>query len=204
MLNVLYWLLVIELIGLVAFPLAFALLPRLSDRGYSVVKPLGLLLLSWFMWVVGSLHLVPTNPYTLWGVLALFSIPSGWYAYRSRGEIVEFVGRGCHIILISEGIFLLVYLAWVVYRAYDPSINTTEQPMDFALLNASVLANFFPPEDSWLRGSDVPYYYFGYLMMGNLTELTFIPTRISYNLALALVPALAATAAFGLVYNLIR
>ena len=78
MVNVLYWLLVIELIGLVAFPLAFALLPRLTDRGYSVAKPLGLLLLSWFMWVLGSLHLVPTNPYTLWGALGLFSIASGW------------------------------------------------------------------------------------------------------------------------------
>jgi len=204
LLNVLYWLLVIELIGLVAFPLAFAILPRLADRGYSVAKPLGLLLLSWFMWVLGSLRLVPTNPYTLWGALILFSIASVWYAYRRRKEIIEFIRRERHAILIGEGVFLLVYLAWVLYRAYDPSIDTTEQPMDFAFLNASVLANFFPPEDPWLRGSDVPYYYFGYLMMGNLTELTFIPSRISYNLALALLPALAATAALGLVYNLIR
>jgi uncharacterized membrane protein len=202
--NVLYWLLVIELIGLVAFPLAFAILPRLTDRGYSVAKPLGLLLLSWFMWMLGSLHLVPTNPYTLWTALFLASIASGWYAYCHREEIIEFVRRERHSILIGEGVFLLVYLAWVIYRSYDPSINTTEQPMDFAFLNASVIANFFPPEDPWLRGNDVPYYYFGYLMMGNLTELTFIPARISYNLALALIPALAAGAAFGLVYNLIR
>ena len=204
MVNVLYWLLVIELIGLVAFSLAFAILPRLADRGYSVAKPLGLLLLSWVMWMLGSLHLVPTNPYTLWAALFLSSIASGWYAYRRREEIIEFVRRERHSILIGEGVFLLVYLAWVVYRSYDPSINTTEQPMDFAFLNASVIANFFPPEDPWLRGNDVPYYYFGYLMMGNLTELTFIPARISYNLALALIPALAAAAAFGLVYNLIR
>ena len=204
MVNVLYWLLVIELIGLVAFPLAFALLPRLTDRGYTVAKPLGLLLLSWSLWMLGSLHLVPTNPYTLWGALALFSIAAGWYAYRRREEIIEFIRRERHTMLISEGVFLLVFLAWVIYRAYDPSIDTTEQPMDFAFLNASVIANFFPPQDPWLRGNDVPYYYFGYLMMGNLTELTFIPSRIAYNLALAIIPALAATAAFGLVYNLIR
>ena len=76
--------------------------------------------------------------------------------------------------------------------------------MDFAFLNASTLAGFFPPEDPWLRGGDVPYYYFGYLMMGNLTELTFIPSRISYNLALALIPAMGGMAAFGLTYNLAR
>ncbi len=204
MVSVLYWLLVIELIGFVAFPLAFAILPRLGDRGYSVAKPLGLLLLSWFMWVLGSLHLVPTNPYTLWGALVLFSVVSGWYAYLRREEIIEFIRRERQSILVGEGVFLLLYLVCVIYRSYDPSINTTEQPMDFAFLNASVLANFFPPEDPWLRGGDAPYYYFGYLMMANLTELSFVPTRISYNLALSLIPALAATAAFGLVYNLIR
>jgi YYY domain-containing protein len=204
MVNVLYWLLVIEIIGLIALPVAFALLPRLTDRGYLVAKPLGLLLLSWPLWFLGSLHLVPTTPYTLWGTLILFSVASVWYVLRHRGEFAEFIRRERHVILIGEGIFLLMYLAWVLYRAYDPSIDTTEQPMDFAFLNASVMANFFPPDDPWLRGHDVPYYYFGYLMMGNLTELTFIPSRISYNLALALIPALAATAAFGLVYNLIR
>ncbi len=202
--SVIYWLLVIELIGLVAFPLAFAILPRLADRGYSVAKPLGLLLLSWFMWALGSLHLVPTNPYTLWCALVLFSVISGCYAYRRREEIIEFIRLERHSILIGEGVFLLLYLVCVIYRSYDPSIDTTEQPMDYAFLNASVLANFFPPEDPWLRGSDVPYYYFGYLMMGNLTELSFVPTRISYNLSLAIIPSLAATVAFGLVYNLIR
>ena len=95
-------------------------------------------------------------------------------------------------------------MIWVVYRFFDPSINSTEKPMDFAFLNASILARYFPPEDPWLRGHDLPYYYFGYLMMGNLTELTFIPSRISYNLALALIPAMAGMAAFGLVYNLAR
>jgi YYY domain-containing protein len=202
--SALYWLLAIELIGLIAFPAAFALLPSLADRGYSVAKPLGLILLSWALWFLGSLHLVPTIWYTLWGALGLSALASGWYAYRRREEMLAFLRRERHAILIGEGVFLLLYLAWVIYRAYDPSINTTEQPMDFAFLNASLLASYFPPEDPWLRGSDLPYYYFGYLMMGNLTELTFIPSQISYNLALALIPAMAGAAAFGLVYNLIR
>ena len=204
MVNALYWLLAIELIGIVAFPLAFSLFSRLPDRGYSIAKPLGLLLLSWPMWMLGSLNLVPTTPYTLWGALVLLALASGWYAYGRRREILDLFRRERHAILIGEGIFLLLYLAWVLYRLYDPSIDTTEKPMDFAFLNASRMASFFPPEDPWLRGHDISYYYFGYLMMGNLTELTFMPARISYNLALALIPALAGSAAFGLVYNLIR
>ena len=202
--NVLFWLLVIELVGLAAFPIAFALTSPLRDRGYSVAKPLGLILLSWPLWLLGSFNLLPNNAFALWGALALMAVVSGRIAYVRRAEMVAMLRRERHAILIAEGVFLLMFLAWVFFRSYDAAINTTEQPMDFAFLNAAVLADFFPPEDPWLRGGDVPYYYFGFLMMGNLTEMSFIPTRISFNLALALIPAMAASAAFGLAYNLIR
>ena len=202
--NVLLWLLAIELIGLAAFPIAFALTSPLRDRGYSVAKPLGLVLLSWPLWLLGSFNLLPSNAFVLWGALALMAVVSGRIAYVRRAEMAAMLRRERHAILIAEAVFLLMFLAWVFFRSYDAAINSTEQPMDFAFLNAAVLADFFPPEDPWLRGGDVPYYYFGYLMMGNLTEMTLIPTRISYNLALALIPAMAASAAFGLVYNLIR
>ncbi len=204
MANALTWLLAAELVGLIAFPLAFVLLPGLKDRGYSVAKPLGLILLSWPLWMLGSLRLVPTTPLTLWAALFLFAAVSGWVAVRRRAEMLEFLRRERRAILVGEGVFLFLYVIWAVYRFFDPSIDSTEKPMDFAFLNASILASYFPPEDPWLRGHDLPYYYFGYLMMGNLTELTFIPSRISYNLALALVPAMAGMAAFGLVYNLAR
>ena len=204
MVNALTWLLAAELIGLIAFPLAFVLFSGLKDRGYSVAKPLGLILLSWPLWMLGSLHIVPTTPLTLWAALGLFAVVSGWFAMRRRAEMLDFVRRERRALLLGEVVFLVLYGAWVVYRFYDPSIDSTEKPMDFAFLNASILAGFFPPEDPWLRGHDLPYYYFGYLMMGNLTELTFIPSRISYNLALALIPAMAGSAAYGLVYNLTR
>ncbi len=179
-------------------------MPALRDRGYAVAKPLGLILVSWPLWLLGSFNLVPTTTVTLWGALAVMALVSSWIAYVRREEMLALLRREGHAILIAEGVFLLMFLAWVAYRAYDPAIDSTEQPMDFAFLNASVLAGYFPPADPWLRGGDVPYYYFGYLLMGNLTEMTLIPTRVSYNLALALIPAMAASAAFGLVYNLIR
>ena len=154
--------------------------------------------------MLGSLHVVPTTPVTLWAALGLLAAVSGWIAWRRGEEMLAFVRRERGAILAAEAVFLLLYAAWVVYRAHDPNIDSTEQPMDFAFLNASILASYFPPEDPWLRGGDLPYYYFGFLMMGNLSEMTFIPSRISYNLALALVPAMGGMAAFGLVYNLAR
>ena len=70
--------------------------------------------------------------------------------------------------------------------------------MDFAFLNANIIADSFPPQDPWLSGNSISYYYFGYLISGNLSKLTGVPPSISYNLALSLLFALTAIGAFGL------
>ena len=59
MLNVLWWLITVEALGLAVFPLAFYLLRRLPDRGFSVTKPLGILLVGYIAWILGALNIVP-------------------------------------------------------------------------------------------------------------------------------------------------
>src|SRR3990172_839810 len=54
-----------------------------------------------------------------------------------------------------------------------------------------------------LSGSGVSYYYFGYVSQAMLGKLAAVPTSVAYNLGLAGTAALAATAAFGLAYNLV-
>ena len=51
MLHALTWLLAIELLGALTFPLTFLLLHRLPDRGFSVTRPVALLLVSYLLWV---------------------------------------------------------------------------------------------------------------------------------------------------------
>ena len=103
-----------------------------------------------------------------------------------------------------EAVFLAFFIGWAIFQAYDPAINHTEQPMDFAFLNGSIESTVGPPRDPWLSGASISYYYFGHWMMGVVSELTGIGSNITYNLALALIPALAAAAVFGLVLNLVR
>ena len=204
MLNVLLWLVAVEAIGLIAFPLCYYLLPRLKDRGFAVSKPLGILLLAYLSWILSVLHILPSLQLTVLAICIVLGSVSVWSAWKHRRELLEFVLRERVTLLVSEGIFLAVFVAWVVYRAYDPSISHTEQPMDFAFLNASIRSDLGPPEDPWLRGHAVSYYYFGYWMMGTLSKLTGITSNISYNLSLALVPAMSAIGIFGLVAGLVR
>ena len=204
MINALYWGLVVELVGLITFPFLFYLLPNIKDKGYSLSKVLGLLLFSWFLWIAGSIRLLPSSPLTLWLVLCILGVCSMFMAYQNRANIRRFLFLERHAIIFSELVFLLVYLFWINYKFHNPFINTTEQPMDFAIFNAVLRSDFFPPSDPWLSGYSVPYYYFGYLIMANIAELTFVPSFISYNLALSMIAALSATAIFGLSYNLIK
>ncbi|GAC1508066.1 MAG: hypothetical protein NVS2B16_04320 [Chloroflexota bacterium] len=48
---VLAWLFLLELLGLVAFPLTFVLFSRLVDRGFVIAKTVGLLLLGYVAWI---------------------------------------------------------------------------------------------------------------------------------------------------------
>ncbi|MDA0769613.1 MAG: DUF2298 domain-containing protein [Chloroflexi bacterium] len=204
MLDALWWLIAAEAMGLIAFPLAYFLLPRLADRGYTLSKPLGILIIGYLSWVLSVLHILPSVRISLIGLLIAFGALSGWYAWNHRQELIQFAKKERRAIIIGEAIFLAFLIGWTIYRSVDPYINHTEQPMDFALLNASIQSTFGQPEDPWLRGEAISYYYFGYWMMGSLSQITGLASAVSYNLSLALIPAMAAMGVFGLGYNMIK
>ena len=203
MLDALRWLITVELIGLAAFPLAFYLLPRLADRGFTLSKPLGILLVSYLFWVLGLAHIPTVQPIAIALVLLMAAL-SAYIAYRNFDDLRDFIVREWRTLVIAEAIFLVFFISWTLFRSYDPFINHTEQPMDLALLSASINSQVGHPEDPWLRGEPISYYYFGYWMMGALSQISAIQSHISYNLAMALIPAMSAMGIFGIVFNMVR
>lgn len=203
MLDAFRWLLAVEIIGLAAFPLIYYLLPRLADRGYAFSKPFGILLTAYLFWALGMAQ-IPTVRATAIALVVVMAAASAFYVYRNIDEFKRFLQREWRTIAIAEALFVAFFVGWALFRASDPFINHTEQPMDLALLSASVNSQFGHPEDPWLRGEPISYYYFGYWMMGMLSRLADVPTNISYNLSMALIPAMAAAGAFGIVLNMAR
>ena len=202
--SVILWLIAVEVIGLAAFPLAASLFPRLRDFGFTLSKTLGILLIGYATWMLSVLRIVPAGQVAGAVLLVVLGAVSAKLFWDRRDRFRTMWIRERRAIIAGEVLFLVVFGAWLLYRAYDPAIDHTEQPMDFMYLNAVARADVGIPEDPWLRGEAVSYYYFGYWMMGALTRLVGIPTGVSFNLALALIPALAASGIFGLVYNLVR
>ncbi|MCH7605587.1 MAG: hypothetical protein IH962_00400 [Chloroflexi bacterium] len=204
MVDALVWLLTVEFLGLLAFPFAFLLFHRLPDRGFTVAKPMAMVLASYLLWVLGLTHLAPNSQITIIGILAVGAIISGLILRRNLDRLRTFVKAEWRTLLIAEVVFLGFFLLWVGIRSEVPAIQGEEKPMDFAFLNAVLQSRYFPPEDPWLSGHPISYYYFGHFNMALLTKLTGIASSVSYNLSISLIAALAATGAFGLMHNLVR
>ena len=204
MVDVLVWLLAVEVLGILAFPLAFLLFRALPDRGYSIVKPLGLVLGSYALWTVGLTRTIPSSQPAIFSIVGLLAIVGLFALWRNWDAVSDFARKEWRTLIAIECVFLAFFFLWAWVTSESPAITGTEKPMDFAFLNASVHATSLPPEDPWLSGHPISYYYFGHFMMGFLTQLTGIGTNVSYNLSISLVPAMAAAGAFGLTNNLVR
>ena len=204
MLAFLSWYVLITVVGLLAFPIAYRIFTRLPDRGYALARPFGLLLWGFIFWLLASLHILQND---LGGVLLALLLVLGASALVIRKEWQGFIGwfkPNLKIWLTIECVFLVFFAAWAAVRAFNPAIVGTEKPMEMAFINAILRSPTFPPNDPWLSGYSISYYYFGYVMVAMLTRLTAVEPGVAFNLASALWFALTATAAYGVLFALIN
>jgi len=211
MIVVLSWWMWLQIIGLAALPLTWWLFRRLPDRGYAFARPLGLLLMTYVLWLGGSLGILRNSiGGALVGLLAVAAL-SAWAwrkmggAARLRPELVNYWREHRGAILTTEVLFLVCLAGWALYRAYSPDIATAggEKFMEFAFINSLLRSPSFPPPDPWLSGFGISYYHFGYVMMAALTRLSGFPANLTFNVGLALLFSLTMTGSFSLVYNLV-
>jgi YYY domain-containing protein len=106
-------------------------------------------------------------------------------------------------VIAYELLFVAALIGWAVYRAHVPDLGTTEKPMEFAFFNAIGRSPQFPPNDPWLSGYAIAYYYFGYVMMSLLQQLTGVTAGTAFSLSNAFWFALSAISAFAVVANLV-
>ncbi len=203
MLSVLVWYLLITAIGLLCLPLAFRLFASLPERGYTLARPLGLLIGSYLFWLLGSFGLLQNNT---GGVLTAFLILAGVNLALLRGrwsEIRSFFAGQRRMIITAEVLFALAFAAWAFVRAANPEITYTEKPMELAFINSILRSPGLPPNDPWLSGYAISYYYFGYIIVSALIRLSGVSAAVGFNLAVSAWFALTALAAYGVLFNLL-
>jgi len=202
--ETLIWILIVEFIGIIAFPISFIIFRSMPDRGITLSIPLGIVIASYATWILSYTNLIPANTIGPLVAIIILAIPSIYIGWINRNQIVHHLRKHLWLIAVTQVIFLALFLLWTLYRAYDPAISHTEQPMDLAFLNAVMRTEFAPPEDPWLRGEAISYYYFGYWIVGFVANLIGTTSNIAYNLSLSLIPAITSVGVIGLVYNIIK
>jgi len=195
--DIAIWWLVLEIIGLLAFPISCYFCPNLKDSGYSLSKPLGLLLITYFSWIISVLigysYFSVLLSLVITGILSLFIYTKKRKIPLNKKYIFRF-----------EVIFFLALLIFAIIRAFSPDIYWTggEKFMDMTFINSLLRTTQFPPLDPWMSGTVTYYYYFGYLIVANLIHITGTVPSIAFNLATASFFALSFTTALGIGFNL--
>ena len=205
MLAVLSFWIVVQLIALATLPLTWRLCSRLPDRGYALAKPLGLLLVTYVLWLGASFGFLRNSLGGIILALLLVAGLSAWLLWRdaSATPMLAWLRQHGRLILITEVLFAVALAILAYYRAFDPAISATEKPMELMFLNSVLRSERFPPLDAWLSGYSISYYYFGYVMLAVLTQLSGLTPAFSFNLGLATWFALVVVSAFSVGYNLV-
>lgn len=204
LLSVIAWYLTLALAGWLVFPLAYRVLAFLPDRGFSLIRSIGLLFWGYVFWLLASLRILQNSAggallaLILVGALAaLFLRGNGWK------EITGWVHENRKYVFGVELLFLLAFIAWTVVRAAAPEAVGTEKPMELAFINSILRSPSYPPADPWLSGYAISYYYFGYAMVAMLAKTTAIPGAVAFNLGIATWFALTSAGAYGILNNLL-
>jgi YYY domain-containing protein len=200
------WWLLVTLAGIAVLPLCTRLLGALPDRGYTMSRAAGLLLTGYIFWILGSLGFLRNTSGSIilsWLVVLAISIT----VYFRGGDLFNWRAwwrENRTVVIAGELLFIILFVGWAIMRAYQPELHSTEKPMDLMFISSIMRSPAFPPNDGWLAGYSISYYYFGYFMAAMLATVSGIGSTITFNLTISLTFALTGLTAFGVAYNLVR
>jgi uncharacterized membrane protein len=205
-LAVVLWYVVVSLLGWMMYPFVRLALGSLADRGFPLVRLVGMVVLAYFTWLAGSLgcaiHLGHDH-----GVAFVLLLVNLGLALAGRNGLRAEWRENRRYFLTVEVFTLLFFLLFLAVRLGNPDLwhpaKGGEKPMDFSYLNAVIKSTTFPPYDPWFAGGYINYYYYGFVMVGVLVKWMGIVPAVAYNLILPALFSMLAMAAFSFGWNVV-
>ncbi|MDX9754204.1 MAG: DUF2298 domain-containing protein, partial [bacterium] len=198
------WILLIQVLGWMAFIAIFPLCAPLPDRGYAIAKITGIAVFAWACWYLASIHLAPFSRMQAFVVFFVLLLCVTFIERRYHTELWAYVKeRWLHLAGV-ELLFFALFFFFLAIRVWHPSIFFGEKPMNFSFINAVYRTDTFPPEDPWICNYPINYYYYGQAVFSILGRFIGLPPEYLFNLAGVTVTALAGLAVFTLAFALSR
>lgn len=185
--SVLVIYIILFVLGIIGLPFASMIFSKWSDGGYGVSKIIGLLIVGVTIWLLSSLQILSFSETNVVFVFLFFLGVSFLLIYKAKIKIKK---SYIYIELITF-VFLFV-LAFI--RSFNPQIEGTEKLMNIGIINSILRTDFFPPNDIWLSGEKINYYYMGHYFIAFLSKLSTLPSYITYNLGIGVIFTLSFSA----------
>ena len=194
----------VEVLGLLCLPLTITVFHNMPDRGWAFSKAIGIALLAFCVWLpLMSFQVLPFSQLfiaVVFFILCVFSIVG---IVRVRNALVELVRAHIFYIIVCEAIFfgMVFLLGWI--RSYGPNIQNFEMFMDEGFLAAIMRSPHFPPNDMWLSGYPINYYYYAHYTIAMLAKLLGQSPSIAFNTGICIFFGLTAVNLFGVTSNIV-
>jgi YYY domain-containing protein len=198
--DMLFWIAVVELVGLAALPLLRAYFGNRRDAAL-LARPVGLAIVAYTGWAFTRLASGHFSRGTLIAAFVAVAF-GGALVNRSRKAAVGSEPLFGTEEKLAAAIFWGTAGAFLLLRAAVPEILGAEKFMDLAFLNSLTRRESMPPADPWLAGFTINYYYWGYLLAAVPAKLAGINPSVAYNLALATFAGFSSCAAACLGFRL--
>lgn len=197
------WWFVVFALGLIFMPFSILIFGKFSDLGWLFSKVIGIALSGWFVWYIASIKLLKftrTNCLILIGICLIANILVFVF---NKQKIVKQIDTGklSHIIY-AEIIFLAMFVFWLYLRGFNPkAYGTTEKLMDLGIMQSILRSDYMPPQDMWLAGESLNYYYVGQFMASYLSRVCNCGAEYGYNFMLMMLAAFGFSLPATLIFN---
>lgn len=216
--EIITWWLVLLTLGIVAYPVAGLIFSRFHDGGFVFSKAIGVAEAGILMWYLSSLKLMKFSRVNsmvcvgiclLLHILLVLIIASKRKKAEANGEAVPepypITAEKLSAAVKSEVIFFAFFLFWCYLRGFKPeAFGNTEKFMDYGFMAVMDRSDYMPPEDLWMAGKSINYYYVGQYLATYLSKLSGVEVAYAYNLMLMALAAFSFSMPFSIAGNLTR
>ena len=199
---ILKWYIALLMVGIILYPITSIIFKKFNDNGWIFSKIIGIAVSSIIMWLLSYMKILKYTNINCYVIIAILLIVN---LIIAKKEKIKIDGEKIKNILISEIIFVLVFMCWTYIRGILPQIDSyTEKYMDYGYMNATMNSEYMPAEDIWYSGEHINYYYYGQYVSGFITKIANLQVNEGYNLMIAFIATLTFVLPYIIGYNLAK